>query len=200
MPRLPVVTVLACALALVSAVANAKPHRQQQQTLGSYQPDNNGRIVFVPGAGADAQALSHESKLVRTARHRAGDGITNPRPSHEETAFLPHPAGCPAIRFCACGAAVRIFGSSIRALWPVSAWRRFPRDQAAAGNVAIARRHSHLFVLESHVGGDDWVVSDFNSGGHRSRRHIRSIAGLVIVNPRGQVTNYSARRHRRVRR
>lgn len=98
--------------------------------------------------------------------------------------MLPHPVGCPARAFCACGASVRVFGHSIRSLWPSTAWLRFPRDVAASGNVAV--RRGHVFVLESHVSGRDWLVSDYNSGGHQSRRHVRSIAGYTIVNPHGQ--------------
>lgn len=99
------------------------------------------------------------------------------------TKYLPHPQGCPKRAFCACGASVRIFGKAIRSLWPVKAWHRFAADRPAPGNVAIERRRSHLFVLERQVDGTLWEVSDFNSGGHKSRRHLRDIAGLKIVNP-----------------
>lgn len=111
---------------------------------------------------------------------------TRQRVSYEETGvrFLRHPSGCPARAFCACGAAVEVFGRAIRDLWPVKAWKRFPRDVPAPGNVAIERRRSHLFVLVAPRGGSDWLVKDFNSGGHRSRLHVRSISGTVIVNPR----------------
>lgn len=108
------------------------------------------------------------------------------RASYDEmgVTFLRHPPGCPARAFCACGAAVEIFGRAIRDLWPVRAWKRFPRDVPAPGNVAIENRRSHLFLLVRHIEGSDWLVKDWNSGGHRSRLHTRSIAGTTIVNPR----------------
>lgn len=108
-------------------------------------------------------------------------------------AYLPHPAGCPARAFCACGASVRIFGRSIRELWPVVAWKRFAAAEPASGNVAIEKRRSHLFVLEQHVSGSDWLVSDYNSGGHLSRRHVRDISGLLVVNPHLTKQRYSQR-------
>lgn len=97
------------------------------------------------------------------------------------TIYLPHPAGCPRTNFCACGASTVIFGRSIRSLWPTSAWLRFPR--AFPAHLMAAVRPGHMFVLDRHVQGDIWWVKDFNSGGHRSRYHMRSIRGYRIVNP-----------------
>ena len=125
-----------------------------------------------------ALALTIAASSTADARKRRhadpnGNGVT----------YLAHPAGCPGSRFCACGASVRVFGRSIRSLWPSTAWFRFPRTSPAPGMVAV--RSGHVFVLESHVGGSNWLVSDYNSGGHQSRRHVRSIAGYAIVNPHG---------------
>ena len=93
-----------------------------------------------------------------------------------------HPRGCPARAFCGCGAAVRIFGKPVRALWLAANWFRFPRTSPSPGMVAV-RRH-HVFVLEQSLGGNTWLAYDANSGGHATRIHARSIAGYVIVNPR----------------
>lgn len=95
--------------------------------------------------------------------------------------YLSHPAGCPRTNFSACGASVEIFGHPIRALWPSRAWLRFPRAFAAPRMAAV--RPGHVFVLEEHVRGDIWWVKDYNSGGHRSRYHMRSIRGYRIVDP-----------------
>jgi hypothetical protein len=100
-------------------------------------------------------------------------------PSNAE--ILPHPSGCPARLFCACGAAVEVFGRPIRNLWKASAWFKFPRSAPGYNRVAV-RRH-HVFVLKEHVRGNVWMVKDYNSGGHKSRYHERSIAGYTIVNP-----------------
>lgn len=95
--------------------------------------------------------------------------------------FLPHPRGCPARNFCACGASVEIFGRSIRSLWPAAAWFSFPRTEPAPNMVGV-RRH-HIVVLKRHIKGSVWLVYDANSGGHRTRLHQRSIAGFSIRNP-----------------
>ncbi len=97
-------------------------------------------------------------------------------------AYLAHPAGCPRTAFCACGAAVEIFGSPVRSLWPANAWYKFPRSSPRPYTVAVS--HHHVFVLRSYVGGDRWLTADFNSGGHLSRLHERSISGWTIVDPR----------------
>jgi len=97
--------------------------------------------------------------------------------------YLPHPAGCPWHAFCGCGASVEVFGRAVRSLWPASAWYRFPRTSPAPGMVGV--RSHHVFVLRSYVGGSIWLIADYNSGGHQSRLHQRSIAGYAIVNPHG---------------
>ena len=105
-------------------------------------------------------------------------------PVEARAEILPHPAGCPSRAFCGCGAAVRVFGSPIRSLWLATNWLRFPRSAPAPGMVAV--RRGHVFVLEHHVGGNVWQVWDANSGGRKTRRHARSIAGYIIVNPHGR--------------
>lgn len=114
----------------------------------------------------------------RHYRHYRHIGHTSP-----SEVFLPHPSGCPRVAFCACGAAVEVFGRAIRSLWPAEAWFKFPRSYPAPGNVAV-RRH-HVFVLREHVEGLLWEVADYNSGHHLSRLHERSISGYAIVNPHG---------------
>lgn len=104
--------------------------------------------------------------------------------THERGAqgTVAHPIGCPSRAFCGCGASVRVFGHSVRALWPAAAWLRYPRAAPAPG-MAAARRH-HVMVLESHLSGSTWLVYDANSGHGGTRVHARSIAGYSIVDPR----------------
>lgn len=97
--------------------------------------------------------------------------------------YLPHPSGCTHYAFCGCGAAVEVFGAPIRRLWLAANWYAFPRSAPAPGNVAV--RPHHVFVLRQDYGGGKWLVADYNSGGHTSRLHVRSLAGYTIVNPRG---------------
>lgn len=98
--------------------------------------------------------------------------------------IVEHPAGCPRVAFCGCGAAVRLgLGASARSLWLAANWYRFPRTSPAPGTVAVSRHH--VMVLEADMGGGIWRVYDANSGGHATRIHARSIAGYTIVQPRG---------------
>jgi len=104
----------------------------------------------------------------------------------QATTFLNHPAGCPRVAFCGCGAAVEVGYGPRRDLWPSSAWpRKFPRTNPAPQTVAY--RRGHVFVLKRHISGKTWLVADYNSGGHRSRLHPRSIAGYIIVDPRTHI-------------
>lgn len=100
--------------------------------------------------------------------------------------IIAHPHGCPRRAFCGCGAAVRILGAPRRDLWLAANWLRFPRAAPAPGMAAAKR--GHVFVLERHIGGNLWLVTDHNSGGRESRIHVRSISGYVVVNPHGGVT------------
>lgn len=105
------------------------------------------------------------------------------RMTSEPGSVVSHPAGCPGRAFCGCGAAVRVFGRPVRELWLAANWFKYPRTSPASGMVGV-RRH-HVFVLESHVSGDVWMVYDANSGHRATRIHARSISGYAIVNPRG---------------
>lgn len=122
----------------------------------------------------------NETRAVRSTHSIAAPP---PRMAGAIPAIVSHPVGCPRSAFCGCGAAVRIFGAPIRSLWLAANWFKFPRTAPAPGAVAV-RKH-HVFVLEAHLGGNVWQVYDANSGRHQTRIHARSIAGYVIVNPRG---------------
>jgi hypothetical protein len=114
-------------------------------------------------------------KSISVRMHRVAERVEH---------VVSHPAGCPRISFCGCGAAVRIFGRPIRDLWLAANWFHFPRTRPAPGMAAV-RRH-HVMVLEANLGGGVWRVYDANSGRHRTRVHARSLAGFVVVDPRGR--------------
>jgi hypothetical protein len=92
------------------------------------------------------------------------------------------PTGCPNA-FCGCEASRYVFGEMRRELYLASNWiRRFPRASPAPGMAAA--RSGHVMILISHVGGNDWLVHDGNSGGGKTRDHVMSISRYVIVDPR----------------
>lgn len=97
--------------------------------------------------------------------------------------ILPHPAGCPRRAFCGCGAAVEVFGRPVRSLWLAANWLAFPRTSPAPGMVAA--RRGHVFVIKEVLGGGKVLAYDANSGGRRTRLHVRSLAGFAVVNPHG---------------
>lgn len=93
-----------------------------------------------------------------------------------------HPPGCPRRLFCGCGASIEVFGRSIRHLWLASNWLKFPPAQPGPGMVAANRRH--VMVIRQMVGPNTALVFDANSGGGKTRVHVRSLAGYSIRNPR----------------
>ena len=100
------------------------------------------------------------------------------------TSTLPHPAGCERTRFCACGAAVDLWGGNgrqYRHLWPAAAWFGYARTTPAHNTVAV-RRH-HVMVLKRHVSGDRWIVANYNGYKRSSRLMEVSISGYAIVDP-----------------
>ncbi len=166
------VAMIACLFAIFAATpAHAKPRHHKNHHIArpdsgpSLQcaSDNNGRTV----CGGSIQRTS-ESRIAY-ARYERGTVIGG------------RPAGCP-YRFCGCEASRYVFGVLRPDLFLASNWiRKFPRTSPAPGMAAA--RSGHVFVLISHVSGHDWLVHDGNSGGHLTRRHVRSIARYVIVNP-----------------
>lgn len=160
---------MAVIAALMFAVtpAQAKKHKHTSvapQIASNCVQDNNARTVC---GGPIQRATGHATR----ARY-VYDGEIIPNP----------PCGLRRA-FCGAGASYRVFGECRRDLFKASAWYRFPRSSPASGMVGV--RSHHVFVLESHVGASDWMVSDYNSGNHQSRRHVRSIAGYTIVDPHG---------------
>lgn len=135
-------------------------------------------------------AGSQERRIARADRYRNVEFGAPMYPPETARSFLdrgaqilPHPPGCPRRAFCGCGAAVEVFGRPIRSLWLAANWLRFPRASPAPGMVAA--RRGHVFVIRQVLGGGRVLAFDANSGGRKTRLHIRSLAGFVVVDPHG---------------
>ena len=106
------------------------------------------------------------------------------RPRHQRTHFatdvqyLPHPAGCPRTRFCGCGAYYDLTGKVVtRGTYAkASYWRHHYK-----GPTPVAVWPGHVAIIEQMLGNGTALMRDYNSGGHKSRRHVRSLAGARIV-------------------
>ena len=104
--------------------------------------------------------------------------------SYDSGQIVAHPAGCPYTAFCGCGVSVRVFGHPVRDLFLARNWFRYPRAAPAAGRVAIFRGGGHVAYIESIEGDGTALLYDPNSGGHLTRLHRVSIAGIPVVAPR----------------
>jgi len=178
-----------CAVLFVSH-AEARPrHHHARVAHQLYSPECNVSMpcegIAKPAANARAAGIDRREAR-RLARGQAlYDAMPFGMPTDRAGRILPHPAGCPHRAFCGCGAAVEVFGKPVRSLWLASNWLRFPRATPAPGMVAA--RRGHVFVIREVLGGGRVLAYDANSGGRKTRLHVRSLAGFVVVNPNGSV-------------
>lgn len=103
--------------------------------------------------------------------------------------IVAHPTGCPATRFCGCGAAIYVFGRNVRDLWPVSSWRRFPHASPGPGMAAVWDSHVAI-IIEAHGDGTATMYDANTSVGrvkHLTLIHRRPLAGASIRNPKAAV-------------
>jgi len=183
-----ILRMLAGALALISAAPTAaRPAYARVMCAGTYCT-----IVNVPDPPEDARPparrdgpMQHASEgLPHPDASAGGEGITvHRRAARFGEQILAHPAGCPPVAFCGCGAAVEVFGHSMRALWRAAAWLAFPPAAPAPGMAAV--RAHHVMIIRQYLGDDRALVYDANSGGHLTRVHVVSLRGYRIRNPRG---------------
>lgn len=97
--------------------------------------------------------------------------------------ILPHPAGCAWRDYCGCGVSVDVFGRDIPFLRLAANWLTFPRATPGPGMVAVWPHHvARIRQIRSRF---EALLYDPNSGRHLTRLHWASLAGAVIVNPRG---------------
>lgn len=151
-------------------------------------PDCNVTMPCTPVASVKPRSSREASRADRYRNVEFGGPLA---PGETQRSFLngiqatvlPHPPGCPRRAFCGCGAAVEVFGRPIRSLWLAARWLDFPRAAPAPGMVAA--RRGHVFVIKQVLGGGQVLAYDANSGGRRTRLHVRSLAGFVVVNPHG---------------
>jgi hypothetical protein len=157
--------------------------------------------AFVSGANASyilspTGEPAHETHRAywRTARTFKPVRYVRARVSHvamatsatSGTEVVSHPEGCPQSQFCGCGVSVRVFGHSVRDLWLVQNWYRFPRAEAAAGNVAILGSRHVAYIVQAYGDGTA-TLYDPNSGGGLTRVHRVSLRGWAVVDPRATV-------------
>jgi hypothetical protein len=128
-------------------------------------------------AGSQAKPLlHHKAHAHRFVPDASGNEVVDGRPE-----------GCPHA-FCGCEASLFLFGRIFPDLNLAANWlRKFPR--AKPGPHMVAARNHHVMVLLRHIKGKLWFVHDGNSGGHKTREHVRSIAGFKIVDPSPRLAN-----------
>lgn len=182
------IAALAAALCAVLFVSNAEARPRHHHVRVAHQKHDPACNITMPceDVGKPVVNAKEARRLARgqalydampfgMPTDRAGNAI--------QASILPHPAGCPRRAFCGCGAAVEVFGKPVRSLWLAANWLRFPRAAPAPGMVAA--RRGHVFVIREVLGNGRVLAYDANSGGRKTRLHVRSLAGFIVVNPNG---------------
>jgi hypothetical protein len=154
----------------------AQQARARQVSRTQRQPSVAYRAQRQPVEAARSQA---EPAVTRSASHEEAKA---PHYALGGGEIIQHPAGCPARLFCGCGASIEVFGHSIRDLWAVSNWYRFPRAAPAAG-MAVLWGTRHVAVIRQYFGDGTAMLYDANSGKGLTRLHRIRIAGLAVVDP-----------------
>jgi hypothetical protein len=156
-----VVCALVCALSVPAAEARPRQTRVAIPSPSHCVPDNLGRVIC-SGSG---NHIPDVGKMV------------------EGSVVGGRPAGCPR-RYCGCGVSLKVFGRIIPELNLAANWlRKFPRTHAAAGMVAA--RRGHVFYIKAYNGDGTALAYDPNSGGGKTRIHVRSLRGYTVVDPNG---------------
>lgn len=128
-------------------------------------------LVLAMIGGADAKSRKHH-------KHYASN-------RESKSQIVEHPSGCPHVAFCGCGTAGFLLGKIVRygGLAIAANWMKFPKA-APAPMMAAVKRH-HVFAILKVLPGNKVLAYDPNSGGHKTRIHVRSLAGYRVVNPHG---------------
>jgi hypothetical protein len=187
-----VIALVLCALTGTPSDARQSKNDSYSQRL--YDQHSIGAPVYAPqfqqrlhpGPGKYQKRKVSKRKIGPSARSRsltAAARVASMTGDRRAAQILPHPPGCPPRAFCGCGAALDVFGKHVRSLWLARNWFQFPRAAPAPGMVAV-RKH-HVFVIREVRGGNMVLAYDANSGGRKTRLHLRSLRGYAVVNPRG---------------
>lgn len=180
--------------ALAAFVFFATPSQAQlgQAHFKAWDAFERGAVATVRVSAPQSKKYAQRRKVKKTIQARLSPAIARPtqNPVIEvartvtslTSQILPHPAGCPRRLFCGCGAAVEVFGRPIRHLYLAANWLKFPAAQPGPGMVAA--RRGHVMVIRQYLGNNRALVYDANSGGGKTRLHVRSLAGFSVRNPR----------------
>jgi hypothetical protein len=164
----------ACAIFLLATPSHARTRHHPHQ-ISHHSSHGVARVRVT----LHKSRRGHQKRLARShyVRQLAGHQVRS-----KAGQAVNHPRGCPSTSFCGCGVALHVFGHHVRSLWLAANWLSFPPAKPAPGMVAV--RRGHVFAILENRGGGSVLAYDPNSGRHRTRIHVRSLAGFKIVNPR----------------
>lgn len=187
--------IIIVAIALLWAGSAEARRRPPAAHNGLVITTNDGKYRAAPESPrqrpARARSRARPTRTASRGQHRARRALGG---SYGVVDIGGRPAGCPHA-YCGCGLR-KYLGIADPDLNLARAWgRKYPRVAARSGAVAV--RSHHVFLLEEQVDGILWRVRDFNSGGGRSRVHVRSVRGYSFVDPSSRHVAVEERRRSR---
>lgn len=174
--------IIAALLLVLSVPAFAKTQaveydRHALYSVGSEPIITERAVRKVKTAGLKQIRRKHQ-------KHKARERIIAPA-NYATAQIVDHPIGCPRRSFCGCGTALYLLGKRVTegGLAIAANWLSFPRAACAPGMAAA--RPGHVFAIIECLSGNRAMVYDPNSGGHKTRVHVRDLSRYAIVNPHG---------------
>ena len=188
-------TATAAVLILTAAPSEARRHQAGftdfcgDRYCGSYYPQaERPRLRWAKSKKYRQAKRLHARKkitprrgLVREVANTRSVVVSIERTTSVATKLMPHPEGCPRRLFCGCGTSLYIFGRNIRELWLSGNWFRFPPSEP--GPMKVAVRRGHVFAIIKNLGGGNVLAYDPNSGGRKTRIHVRNLRGYSVRDP-----------------
>jgi hypothetical protein len=165
-----------CSILMLATASQARTHHHHH-----HHHRHHHRGHEAANADRESRGRSHARRHSERSGEATQGAFDNVRSGAGRT--VAHPQGCPSTSFCGCGVALYVFGHQVRSLWLAANWLSFPSASPAPGMVAV--RRGHVFAILANRGRGSVLAYDPNSGRHRTRIHVRSLAGFKVVNPHG---------------
>ena len=133
--------------------------------------------MTIPKLALAALAILALAPTSAFARHHHRAHASIDANGNDSVTYLPHPAECSYLRtrFCGCGAR-NALGISDRRYDVAGYWAGH-----YTGPTLVASWGYHVAIIRELYGDGTALLEDYNSGGHMSRLHRRSIAGAQIL-------------------
>ena len=180
MPRLICAALAFLCVLVIASPASARHrhsthlrHHQQeyvtQLTVGDSWMASDSRYGAIPSVEQPRRERHHGPVM---------DAHGNRAVANGEVHYLPHPPGVRRTQFCGAGAWYALTGQVVNGgTWAIADY--WPGHYH--GSTPVAHWPGHVAIIRQNYGNGTALMEDYNSGGHKSRLWVRSLAGARII-------------------